>query len=317
MARRTQRQFIEEMARIHPYIEVLGEYVSVTKKILVRCKIHNYIFYATPDNLLHGKGCRFCGIERAANKKKKDFNEVVFEFTRRGMILLSTEDEIEDLSKTRLRYLCPKHGEQTILWNNFMRGAGCRKCADEENGLRMRTETWDRIKAYFQNSEYILLSTFDKYTGAKDSCLRCLCKKHGEFNISWNNVCKFEGCPVCNGSAGERKIYHYLKLHNIKFERTKTFDDLFGIGGKKLSYDFYVPGVNLLIEYQGEQHERPVNFYNNTSDAVSITNFQKQQEHDGRKFEYAKTHSIELIEIWYYEFNNIENILHEALYNTK
>ena len=316
MTRRTHQQFVDEISVIHPNLEVLGHYVRVTEKILMRCKIHDYIFEAIPDNLLRGKGCRLCGHESAARSKRKNFGVVVDAFNEYGIKLLSTEDEIIDLTKTKLRYLCPIHGEQTILWNNFKRGARCRSCADEANSLRMRTATWERIQEYFTNSEYVLLSTFEEYTGAKDSCLRCLCEKHGEFKISWNNLNKFEGCPVCNSSAGERRIFHYLYKHNINFDRVKTFDNLIGIGGRKLSYDFYLPQLNVLIEHQGEQHEHPVVF-NNMSDVDAEANFQKQQEHDRRKKQYAIDNDIELLEIWHYEFDKIEDILDKQFNNTK
>ena len=312
MAKRTHQQFVDEIRRIHPNLEVLGQYVRATEKILVRCIIHNFTFYAIPDNLLHGKGCKLCGYESIAKRKQKDFGIVVREFEERGVVLLSTRDEIPDLTKTRLRYLCPIHGEQTILWNNFKRGAGCRKCADEANSLRIRKETWDKIGDYFKDSEYVLLSTFEEYTGANDSCLRCLCQKHGEFKISWTNLNKFEGCPVCNSSAGERRIFHFLHNQNVNFCRAKTFDDLIGVGRKKLSYDFYLPQFNLLIEHQGEQHEHPVVF-SNMSNTVAIENFQKQQEHDDRKRQYAIDHNIKLLEIWYYEFDKIGDILNDRL----
>ena len=67
---------------------------------------------------------------------RKNFTEVKEEFVKRDFELLTTEDEIDSLSKTKLRYICPFHGEQTILWNNFKRGAGCRKCATEEYAKR-------------------------------------------------------------------------------------------------------------------------------------------------------------------------------------
>lgn len=316
MVRRTHKQFVEEVSYIHPNLEILGEFIKVTEKILVRCKIHNYTFYATPDNLLHGKGCRLCGIERSAQSKHKNFDIIVEEFKKQGIVLLSTEDEIVNLSKTRLRYLCPIHGEQTILWNNFKKGARCRKCADEENSIRMKVDVWNRIQQYFKNSQYKLLSEFEEYTGANNSCLRCLCEKHGEFKISWSNLNKFEGCPICNSSNGERKIFYYLRKFNLDFERQKRFDGLVGINGGKLSFDFYLPQLNILIEYQGQQHQTPIIFFQ-MKENTAEENFKKQQKHDEMKREYAKTHNIKLLEIWYYDFNNIENILNKTLNNTK
>lgn len=36
-------------------------------------------------------------------------------------------------------------------------------------------------------------------------------------------------------------------------------------------------------------------------------------EHDKRKREYAKSHGYKLLEIWYYDYNNIEEILNREL----
>lgn len=41
--------------------------------------------------------------------------------------------------------------------------------------------------------------------------------------------------------------------------------------------------------------------------------FERQLEHDKRKREYAKQHNIKLLEIWYYDIDNIENILVKEL----
>lgn len=311
--RKTHEQFINELFAINSNIEVLGVYTKAREKILVKCKIHNYEYYTTPDTLLGGHGCPICGNEKVGNKSKKNFDDVKKEFELRNLVLLTKEEEIKSVTTDKLRYICPVHGEQTILWNNFKKGAGCRKCADEENSLRMRMATWEKIQKYFQHSEYELLSTFDEYIGANISCLRCLCKQHGEFYISWTNLNKFEGCPICNSSSGERKIFSLLKSNNIAFQHPYSFDNLIGLGGKKLSYDFYLPDYNLLIEYQGQQHEMPVSFGNGISVDVANQNFIKQQEHDSRKKKYANEHNYNLLEIWYYDFNNIENILKSYL----
>ena len=59
----------------------------------------------------------------------------------------------------------------------------------------------------------------------------------------------------------------------------KEFDGLVGLNNKNLSYDFYLPQYNLLIEYQGEQHEKPIDF---TGKGMKYAKkrFQIQQEHD-------------------------------------
>lgn len=124
-------------------------------------------------------------------------------------------------------------------------------------------------------------------------------------------LCGF-GCPACSSSKGEEKIRLYLKEHHILFEQHKRYDDLRGIGGSKkhlpLSYDFYLCNYNCLIEYQGQFHDHTA--YQQTEEAFRI-----QQQHDYLKRQYAKEHNINLLEIWYPDFNNIERILDDYLEN--
>jgi len=82
------------------------------------------------------------------------------------------------------------------------------------------------------------------------------------------------------------------------------YNGLIGLGNGLLSYDFYIPKLNLLIEFQGEQHERYIKGFHK-----SYEDFLKQQEHDKRKKEYAIINKYNFLEIWYYDFDRIEEIL--------
>ena len=96
----------------------------------------------------------------------------------------------------------------------------------------------------------------------------------------------------------------YLEENDIPFEWQKSYDDLIGTGGGFLSYDFYIPNSNTLIEYQGE-------FHDGTAPYQTKAQLEYQKEHDRRKREYAKNNNITLLEIWYKDFDNIEQILEE------
>jgi len=138
------------------------------------------------------------------------------------------------------------------------------------------------------------------------------------------------GCPECKKSKGEKECkrvlltkgligiaqedYNKLSYKNnyTYFISQKEFDGLIGLGGKLLSYDFYIPRHNLLIEVQGEQHEKPVDF-DGKGKKHAEKQFKKQLEHDRRKREYAKKHNIRLLEIWYWDFDRIESILQKEL----
>ena len=81
---------------------------------------------------------------------------------------------------------------------------------------------------------------------------------------------------------------------------------MIGLKEGLLSYDFYLPKYNLLIEYQGEYHDGSVH-------KETKERFERQQEHDRRKREYAERNNIKLLEIWYWDFDNIEEILKEMV----
>jgi len=115
-------------------------------------------------------------------------------------------------------------------------------------------------------------------------------------------------CPECQYSKGENKIGKWLLDSKINYITQKEFDGLLGLGNGNLSYDFYLPDYKLLIEYQGEQHEKFIKGFHTTNE-----DFKKQKEHDKRKREYAKNNNINLLEIWYWDFDNIEKILKEKL----
>ena len=74
--------------------------------------------------------------------------------------------------------------------------------------------------------------------------------------------------------------------------------------GGLLSYDFYLPKYNILLECQGIQHEKFTKGFHE-----SEKDFLKQLEHDRRKFEYAMKNNYIPMEIWYWDIDNIEEIL--------
>lgn len=114
-------------------------------------------------------------------------------------------------------------------------------------------------------------------------------------------------CPYCKRpTKGEQKILNYLDNNIYDYTYQKKYKDLTGVNSGLLSYDFYIPQKNILIEYQGEYHDGTAG--NQTNEEFII-----QQEHDRRKRQYAKDHNIKLLEIWYWDFDNIEEILSREL----
>ena len=154
------------------------------------------------------------------------------------------------------------------------------------------------------NPDIEIIGTFKKVAEK----IKVKCKKCGnEYETTPNVLLGGHGCPRCTTSIGENRIATYLKNNLISYTPQYKEDTLRGIGGNPLSFDFYIPDWNILIEFQGIQHEKPVDFFGGEEQ------FLIQQEHDRRKRDYAKEHNIELLEIWYWDFDNIEQILESRL----
>lgn len=105
----------------------------------------------------------------------------------------------------------------------------------------------------------------------------------------------------CLSSKGEAKINQLLSQMSISFFTQKTFPDLIGIGGGKLKFDFYFnyQGNTFVIEYQGQQHYKSSDYFGGEQQ------FAWQQANDNLKREYCQNNGIKLIEIPYFEYENI------------
>lgn len=204
------------------------------------------------------------------------------------------------------------HGSYEITCNSFVRGRRCSYCygkkvhpKDSFGALYPeKTKYWSKRN---KKSPYeVAPQSHKKYYFYCENCGK-------EFEtrlytlINKNRSMK---CLNCTCSRGEEKINKFLTEHNINFISQKEFDNLLGINNGNLSYDFYLPDYNLLIEFQGKQHEQFTKGFH-----ITIEGFKKQQEHDKRKKQYAEDHNIDLLEIWYYDYNNVEEILQQTLYN--
>ena len=75
------------------------------------------------------------------------------------------------------------------------------------------------------------------------------------------------------------------------------------INGHTLFFDFYLPKFEMVIEFQGEQHYKSVEYFGGDEA------FEKRKHYDDLKKEWCKSNGIRLLEISYTDIDNIEEIL--------
>lgn len=118
-----------------------------------------------------------------------------------------------------------------------------------------------------------------------------------------------------NISLGELKIKRILQENNIFFKEQIKIDGLQG-ETLALSFDFAIlnefKDITCLIEYQGEQHFHPINFFGGDE------KYQKQCKYDNLKRQYCLNNHIKLIEIPYTDYLKLDyNYLKEKIYGSK
>jgi very-short-patch-repair endonuclease len=101
-----------------------------------------------------------------------------------------------------------------------------------------------------------------------------------------------QGCPICKLPKGELKILNILERYNTDYISQHKFNDL------NLVFDFYLPKLNILIEYDGIQHFEPINHFG------GIKSFISQKNRDEVKNQYCSKKNIKLFRIKYTD--NIE-----------
>lgn len=290
------------------YILVDNEYKNAHTKMLF---LHNIKkcgkeFFMTPNDFLVGNRCPFCkyiknGIK--SRKSQEQFEKEVEKLTGDEYLIIGKYTKTNEKIKMKHNN-CGREFDIFPSW--FLQGHGCPYCT-KENVLRNITKSQDEFEYEVKTATNDNYSVVGKYINT-----------HTEIELKHNycnTIFKVKPtmflsakvrCPICTkNSNGETVIRQYLDYLNINYDVHKTFPDLLGLGGGHLSYDFYIKNLNLLIEYQGKQHDKPIEYFGGQKQ------FKIQQEHDKRKREYAKEHNIELLEIWYYDFDNITDILNE------
>ena len=190
--------------------------------------------------------------------------------------------------------------------SHALRGYGCPKCHIEKLPQCQPKSEKQYINELAKIHSHIKL--VGKYINSITPTLHeCLIHQF-QWNPTPGNLLAGKGCPRCNESQGERQITLWLQQHCIANISQKRFTDCRDI--YTLPFDFYIPELNICIEYQGEQHYKPVNF-GGINDEEAYDNFLKIQHHDEIKRNYCINNNITLICIPYWE--NVSEFLNKNL----
>lgn len=259
-------------------------------------------------NIIAGYKCQKCYYEE--NNKTKWTAENAYEYFKHNGYVMLDKDNFVNSDKSVPCYDKDKFLYMINVWN------------------MKKYEAEDRTYfSKFQNNPYAIYNVklfcklyrpdydivSEEYIGANELYTFYYngefddhCEHTREFTTSINSfVNAFVKHPLLNKSNGERSAENILKKHNITYEPQKRFDDC--RDSYTLPFDLYLPDYNLIIEIMGEQHERPVELFGGQE------GFEKRIVHDKIKRDYLKQNNINILDIWYYEFNKMEELILEKI----
>ena len=191
-----------------------------------------------------------------------------------------------------IQVICHKHGEFTTNWGgHIIKGRGCPTCA-LENAFDTQEDFINKAKNVHGDLYDYSKVVYKKATKK----VELICSKHGSFfQRPKDHLNNKQGCPKCKESKGERLIMEFFKNNNIEYEYQKSFPDLKDKG--LLFFDFYIPKLNLCVEFDGEQHFRSVEGWGGEE------TFENVQRRDEMKNDYCKINNIKLFRLSYVDYD--------------
>ena len=300
------------------------DYKTKKTPITLRCKKHDVVFSRTSQNLLKGWGCPVCNKEQGKTwentvAKTYDPSRRSERWTTERFIAESKAYHGEGVfDYSQCHYV---NNDTPVTLIRIADGAVVNVLPyehlrnDADYGVqRYYQGTTDKEKIHFlvrqleENIETPIYVPMQKIEYSHKR-FKCVCPLHGEFDTSLAKIRNGNCCPECDvsgESVGERNIRRYLQSKNIKFEQEYRIED------KKYfdtyaRVDFYLPDLNTMIEFQGEQHYG----INNKVITHGSRKWQSQKKRDNHLRRYAADHNVMLIEVPYTYRSNVDIFLAE------
>lgn len=215
----------------------------------------------------------------------------------------------------KVTIICPEHGEWEQRPNDHLMGCGCPGCKFDKIADQKRSNVLDFVAKAIVIHGPVYDYSRVQYTNAITK-VNIICEEHGIFRITPDKHLSGGGCQKCsNGiSRGEKKIQMFLDEHGIIYEREKRFHKLYGATkNSRLRYDFFLPDYNILMEYDGEHHFRPVRTKGRLTQTEANKKHKVTKINDKKKNDYAEKNGYTLLRIKYTEYDVIESTLTDLL----
>lgn len=216
---------------------------NVNEKVEIVCPEHGSFWQDLYSHTAKATGCPVC----ARNNGRLTLSDFISKSKVQHGDGYEYDKVIYVDNTSMVTITCKKHGDFTQRAASHLAGCGCKKCFTESS--RLSTEAFVK-KAKDVHGDTYDYSRVDYKGRAKH--VEIICRKHGSFWQRAETHWAGNGCQLCQESRGEKAVELVLKKYGIEHVRE------YRIVPHRYRYDFYLPGLDIYIEFHGQQHYRPV-----------------------------------------------------------
>ena len=242
-ARRTSKEFIEEMERKNPNVIVLGDYSRANDPVLVQCAVCGHQWRARPSNLLGSKNQAPSGCPACAKNQKSNTGNFIAEM-RVLHPTLEITGEYQG-NKVPIEVRCKACGK---VWspipNSLRSGHGCPSCAKVRRGEGRRKSEEEFIEQLSRiNPDIQLVGHYVKSTAKV--LIRCGICGH-IWEAAPGNLLNGSGCPECrNASTSFMQEFIAESFRHLIGKEKVLCRDMSAIG---MELDILIPDLHFAIE---------------------------------------------------------------------
>lgn len=309
-------QKIDLTGQVFGRLTVLKEEIpKKTKRVRWICQCECGTIKPIGSNELRSGKTLSCGCLRNEKVRQAIGNKLEGKRFGRLTVLKQVDSIQEQSGALRTAWLCEcSCGNQVVVKTINLKNGDTKSCGCQNlDSLSQRKKDLTGIR--FGRLVALEIDE-EKMENRKDydtrAYWRCKCDCGNFTTVSANYLIQghTNSCG-CIHSIGEEKIGKILTESQISFQKEYSFSDLLG-NKKPLRFDFAIfdeGKIKYLIEYQGEQHFHPIEFFG------GVEQFITQQAYDNQKKKYCEDNNIPLVLISYLDLKKVDINMIKERYN--
>jgi len=222
--KKTINEFIEKARKIHndKYGYQKFDYQGAIIPGIITCPSHGE-FKQRPNNHLSGSGCKKCMYEKQALDRKKSINTFIKEANKINNNKYNYSQVKYINARTKVKIICPIHGEFEQKPVNHLAGTGCVHCSETQFNNDVAIDKFKQIHGDKYDYSCVKYLSYNKK-------ISIICKAHGKFLQSPRKHIEGRGCPKCGlvKRINSRRLLNQdfinkaNKIHNNRYDYSQV-----------------------------------------------------------------------------------------------